>query len=219
MTQTPKDVPAEVLAQLGNRVQHALRAFTPDDAKALKATVGTFPASEVYDLTELLTSMGIGEAAVTILSERGAPTPVAWTMLRPPSSSMAPLDPAVMVEQVAASPLAAEYATAVDRESAYELLLARVAPDPEPAGQPAPQEVPYDEPEQDRAARARWPPCSAPASSAASRGPRRARPGARSAARCSAPRRGAAAPPAGAEPPRPARRCLTTCCLLSMHTR
>jgi hypothetical protein len=93
VTQTPKDVPAEVLAQLGNRVQHALRAFTPDDAKALKATVSTFPASDVYDLRELLTSMGIGEAAVTILSERGAPTPVAWTLLRPPASLMAPLDP------------------------------------------------------------------------------------------------------------------------------
>src|SRR5919107_751969 len=95
ITQNPADVPESVLSQLGNRVQHALRAFTPDDAKALKATVGTFPASKVYDLTELLTSMGIGEAAVTILSERGAPPPVAWTMLRPPTSLMAQLDPAV----------------------------------------------------------------------------------------------------------------------------
>ena len=146
VTQTPKDVPGEVLAQLGNRVQHALRAFTPDDAKALKATVGTFPASEIYDLTELLTSMGIGEAAVTILSERGAPTPVAWTMLRPPSSSMSPLDPAAAAELVAASPLAADYATPVDRESAYELLLARVAPELAEVKQPAVQEESYDEP-------------------------------------------------------------------------
>ena len=82
-----------MLAQLGNRVQHALRAFTPDDAKALKATVGTFPTSEAYDLEELLTSLGIGEAVVTVLSERGAPTPVAWTRLRPPPSLMAPARP------------------------------------------------------------------------------------------------------------------------------
>src|SRR5829696_9369036 len=67
VTQTPKDVPADVLAQLANRVQHALRAFTPDDAKALRATVSTFPKSEFYDLEELLPSLGIGEAAVTIL--------------------------------------------------------------------------------------------------------------------------------------------------------
>ena len=130
VTQTPKDVPAEVLAQLGNRVQHALRAFTPDDAKALKATVSTFPTGDVYDLGALLTSMGIGEAAVTILSERGAPTPVAWTLLRPPASLMAPLPPQVVAELVAGSELAREYGAVVDRESAYELLLARVAPEP-----------------------------------------------------------------------------------------
>ncbi len=80
VTQTPKDVPKDVLAQLGNRVQHALRAFTPDDAKALKATASTFPNSG-YDLEEVLTQLGIGEAVVTVLSERGAPTPVAWTKL------------------------------------------------------------------------------------------------------------------------------------------
>ncbi len=134
VTQTPKDVPSEVLAQLGNRVQHALRAFTPDDAKALKATVGTFPRSEAYDLTELLTSMGIGEAAVTILSERGAPTPVAWTLMRPPASSMSPVDPAVQQQLVAASSLLARYGTVLDRDSAYEKLLAKVSP-------PAPQDA------------------------------------------------------------------------------
>ena len=139
VTQTPKDVPSEVLAQLGNRVQHALRAFTPDDAKALKATVGTFPASKVYDLTELLTSMGIGEAAVTILSERGAPTPVAWTMLRPPTSLMAQLDPAVQTQMVATSALKDDYSAVVDRESAYELLAAKHAPEPE---EEAAQEAP-----------------------------------------------------------------------------
>ncbi len=134
VTQTPKDVPADVLAQLGNRVQHALRAFTPDDAKALKATVGTFPKSEVYeDVGALLTSLGIGEAVVTILSERGAPTPIAWTRLRPPASSMGQLDAARQQALVAASPLQATYGTAVDRDSAYERLLAKLTPAPPPA--------------------------------------------------------------------------------------
>jgi uncharacterized protein len=131
VTQTPKDVPGDVLAQLGARVQHALRAFTPQDAKALKATVSTFPESS-YDLQRLLTELGIGEAVVTVLSESGAPTPVAWTRLRAPQSLMAPADPAVVQGAIAASPLQAKYGTAVDRESAYEMLSARLAA-PEPA--------------------------------------------------------------------------------------
>ncbi len=137
VTQTPKDVPPDVLAQLGNRVQHALRAFTPQDAKALKATVSTFPKSG-YDLTELLTQLGTGEAVVTVLSERGAPTPVAWTRMRAPQSAMAPADQAVLDQIVANSPLAAQYGQVVDRESAYELLAARLAP--------APAEAPQDQP-------------------------------------------------------------------------
>ncbi len=146
VTQTPKDVPEDVLGQLGNRVQHALRAFTPNDAKALKATVSTFPNS-TYDLEEVLTQLGIGEAVVTVLSEKGAPTPVAWTLLRPPRSLMAQLDPAQQQAIVTASPMQAEYGTAVDRDSAYERLLAKLAPlpapaepSPEPAPAPAPQE-------------------------------------------------------------------------------
>ncbi|KQX49355.1 MULTISPECIES: helicase HerA-like domain-containing protein [unclassified Streptomyces] len=123
VTQTPRDVPGEVLAQLGNRVQHALRAFTPDDAKALKATVRTFPNSP-YDLEEVLTGLGTGEAVVTVLSERGAPTPVAATRLRAPESLMGPVDAAVLDAAVKASPLHGRYAEAVDRESAYEKLTA-----------------------------------------------------------------------------------------------
>jgi len=125
VTQTPKDVPADVLAQLGNRVQHALRAFTPADAKALKATASTFPHSS-YDLEEVLTQLGIGEAVITVLSDRGAPTPVAWTRLRAPRSRMAPADPAVLSAVVAASPLREKYAEQMDRDSAYERLAARV---------------------------------------------------------------------------------------------
>ncbi|MFI7635953.1 helicase HerA-like domain-containing protein [Nonomuraea sp. NPDC049400] len=126
VTQTPKDVPADVLAQLGARVQHALRAFTPQDAKALKATISTFPESS-YDLERLLTEVGIGEAVVTVLSETGAPTPVAWTRLRAPQTLMAPSSPEVIQGVIAASPLQRKYGTAVDRQSAYEILSAKLA--------------------------------------------------------------------------------------------
>ena len=121
VTQSPKDVPADVLAQLGNRVQHALRAFTPDDAKALRDAIRTYP-NTAYDMEKLLTSLGIGEAVITVLSERGAPTPVAWTRMRAPESLMAPSPDALLDKAVAASPLAAKYATAVERESALEML-------------------------------------------------------------------------------------------------
>ena len=140
VTQTPKDVPNDVLSQLGNRVQHALRAFTPDDAKALKATVQTFPHS-AYDLDELLTTLGIGEAVVTVLSETGAPTPVAWTRMRAPQSLMGPTPEADADQLIAASPLQAKYGKEVDRESAYELLNKKIEKAPAPAeGDPEPPE-------------------------------------------------------------------------------
>ena len=149
ITQTPKDVPAEILGQLGNRVQHALRAFTPDDAKALKATVSTFPKSPFYDLEQLLTGMGIGEAAVTILSETGVPTPVVHTRMTPPVSKMGP---ASDVEgRAKSSPLWAKYGERVDNQSAREILAARMAA-PEAAAAPvataagAPASTPAPEP-------------------------------------------------------------------------
>ncbi len=126
VTQTPKDVPADVLAQLGSRVQHQLRAFTPDDAKALRATVSTYPHSG-YDLEETLTVLGTGEAIVTVMNEKGAPSPVAWTRLRAPQASMSPSPDAAIDAAVAASPLLAKYGTAIDRESAHELLTKRMA--------------------------------------------------------------------------------------------
>ena len=135
VTQTPKDVPGEILGQLGNRVQHALRAFTPEDSKALRATVSTFPKSEFYDLEALLTGMGIGEAAVTILSESGVPTPVVDTRISPPLSRMGPAD---SVEATAkASPLWSKYGERVDNQSAREMLAARME-------QPAAAETPAD---------------------------------------------------------------------------
>ncbi|WP_106814728.1 helicase HerA-like domain-containing protein [Microbacterium timonense] len=125
VTQTPKDVPADVLAQLGSRVQHALRAFTPDDAKALRATVGTYPTSG-YDLERVLQELGTGEAIVTVMSEKGAPTPVAWTRLRAPQGLMSPTPDPAIEAAVKASPLLAKYGTPIDRESAREILAAKM---------------------------------------------------------------------------------------------
>ena len=125
VTQTPKDVPSDVLAQLGSRVQHALRAFTPDDAKALRATVGTYPKSG-YDLERVLQELGTGEAIVTVMSEKGAPTPVAWTRLRAPQGLMSPTPDPAIEAAVKASTLLAKYGTAIDRESAREMLAAKM---------------------------------------------------------------------------------------------
>jgi DNA helicase HerA-like ATPase len=126
VTQTPKDVPEDVLAQLGNRIQHALRAHTPDDERALKATVRTFPKTAFYELGQTLTSLGIGEAVVTVLDSRGVPTPVVATRMIPPASRMAPLTPEELQADIRESSLLAEYGTAVDRESAREMLAARM---------------------------------------------------------------------------------------------
>jgi len=147
VTQLPDDVPEEVLAQLGNRVQHALRAFTPRDAKALKAAVTTYPKTSDYDLEEDLTQLGTGEAMITILSERGAPTPVVWTKLCPPTSLMAAIPVETVDSAAKASPLWAHYAEEIDRESARERLEAKAAAGgPPPAPAPAePQARPKEE--------------------------------------------------------------------------
>lgn len=125
VTQNPKDLPADVLGQLGSRVQHALRAFTPDDAKALRQAVGTYPHSG-YDLERVLQELGTGEAIVTVMSEKGAPTPVAWTRLRAPEGLMSPAPDALVEQLVAASPLLSAYGTPIDRESAREILTAKM---------------------------------------------------------------------------------------------
>ncbi|MDO3637709.1 helicase HerA-like domain-containing protein [Mycolicibacterium arseniciresistens] len=132
-TQLPTDVPNEVLSQLGARIQHALRAFTPDDEKALNKTVRTYPKTDVYELKSALTSLGIGEAVVTVLSERGVPTPVAWTRMRAPRSLMDTIGTEAITAVAKASPLQAEYGQTVDRDSAYERLAAKLAPPPEVA--------------------------------------------------------------------------------------
>ena len=108
-TQLPTDIPNDVLSQLGARVQHALRAFTPDDQAALSKTVRTYPKTDVYDLESALTSLGIGEAVVTVLSEKGAPTPVAWTRMRVPRSLMGAINDDALKAAVKSSPLQAKY--------------------------------------------------------------------------------------------------------------
>ncbi len=126
-TQSPSDVPSSVLSQLGNRIQHALRAYTPEDADALRKAARTFPMTTHYDVERTITSLGIGEALVTVLSPKGVPTPLAATRLVPPDSRMAPLTDAELSAVVAASPLATRYGPTIDRESAHEIITARLA--------------------------------------------------------------------------------------------
>jgi uncharacterized protein len=139
VTQSPTDVPSSVLAQLGNRVQHALRAFTPDDADALRKTARTFPVTSHYDVEQTITSLGTGEALVTVLSPRGTPTPLAATRLLPPDSLMAAIADTDLQARIAASPFATKYGQTIDRESAYEMITARLAAAKQAAAQAAAQ--------------------------------------------------------------------------------
>lgn len=122
VTQNPTDVPEEVLGQLGLKVQHALRAFTAKDRKAIKLTAQNYPDSDYYDTTEVLTSLGIGEALVSALDEKGRPTPLAATMMRAPMSRMDVLTDTELAALLSKSKLTKKYNETVDRESAYELL-------------------------------------------------------------------------------------------------
>jgi DNA helicase HerA-like ATPase len=122
ITQTPKDVDEDVLAQLGNRVQHAIRAFTPKDAKNVKATASTFPTSDYVDVVKSLTTLGTGEALMTVLDPKGVPTIVAAAQVLAPCSSMTAIDDAQYQRVVTASAIAGKYATAINRESAHEML-------------------------------------------------------------------------------------------------
>ncbi len=125
-TQNPQDVPASVLSQLGLKVQHALRAFTAADRKSIRQAAQNFPETEYYDVDELLTQLGIGEAFVTILNEKGIPTPLVHTMLVPPRSRMDILSEAEIDSIAKGSKLVAKYAEAKDNISAYEILMAKI---------------------------------------------------------------------------------------------
>ncbi len=125
VTQTPKDVPGDVLAQLANRVQHALRAHTPDDEAALRATARTYPKTAFYDLEETLTMLGVGEAVVSGLDPKGRPAPVVACRLVPPIGRMDTLTPDEFKAELSQSDLMREYATSLNRESAHEVLARR----------------------------------------------------------------------------------------------
>ncbi|MGH6945092.1 MAG: helicase HerA-like domain-containing protein, partial [Geminicoccaceae bacterium] len=122
ISQNPLDVPDDVLGQLGNRVQHALRAFTPRDQKAVRSAAETFRANPKFDVTEAITQLGVGEALVSMLEAKGAPGIVERTLIRPPSSRMGPATPEERAKVMAASPVSGRYDQLVDRESAYEVL-------------------------------------------------------------------------------------------------
>lgn len=125
-TQNPQDIPAPILSQLGLKVQHALRAFTAADRKTIKQAAENFPETEFYQTDELLTQMGIGEALVTLLNEKGIPTPLVHTLLCPPRSRMDVLSEDEIQSLVSASKLASKYAKEIDSESAYEILNAKL---------------------------------------------------------------------------------------------
>lgn len=129
VTQDPTDVPDEVLGQLGMKMQHALRAFTEKDRKAIKTIAENFPPSEFYNTADLLTALGIGEALVTVLNEKGIPTPLVHTYLVAPHSRMDVLTEQEQDEIVATSELAGEYNSEIDRESAYEILSGKLMKD------------------------------------------------------------------------------------------
>ena len=149
-TQLPTDLPNDVLSQLGARVQHALRAFTPDDQKALSKTVRTYPKTDVYDLESALTSLGIGEAVVTVLSEKGAPTPVAWTRMRVPRSLMGAIGTDAIAAAAKSSPLQAKYGQTIQQPSELEAPQpappSPQAPPPQGKNDPVPYPDPYDIP-------------------------------------------------------------------------
>jgi uncharacterized protein len=136
-TQTPTDIPAPILAQLGMKVQHALRAFTAQDRKAIKQAAENYPLTEFYKTDELLTALGIGEALVTVLNEKGIPTPLVHTMICAPGSRMGTLAPEELQQAIGSSSLSGKYNQAIDRESAFEMLSAKIqqaAPVPAMAG-------------------------------------------------------------------------------------
>ncbi|MEZ5535730.1 MAG: helicase HerA-like domain-containing protein [Thiolinea sp.] len=125
ITQNPLDIPDAVLGQLGNRIQHALRAFTPRDQKAVRAAAQTFRTNPALDTEETITNMGVGEALVSMLEDKGIPGIVQRTLIRPPQSLIGPADPAITADLVRTSPFAGKYERMLDRESAYEILQER----------------------------------------------------------------------------------------------
>ncbi len=234
VTQNPTDLPDGVLAQLGNRVQHALRAFTPNDKKALADTADTFPTTDHYDVRATLQGLGTGEALITVLDPDGSPTPTVATRMVAPRSTMDPVDGEQTQQVAAQGDLGDKYAEELDRESAREVLAARLertapagpdadmpdadtpgdgAPEPPasepPASEPPASEPPASEPEPgpspSRASRGCRHPAGAPSRTSPRRSPRTAtRPWSAAVSRCCV--ACSARADAGDEAPRPRRR-------------
>jgi len=133
-TQNPTDVPDAILGQLGLKIQHALRAFTPKDRQMINKTAENYPESEFYNVPELLTSLGMGEALITALDEKGRPTPLAATLLRSPFGRMDVLTPEEIDDIINSSKLVPFYNREIDRESAFEILTERIEQRAENAG-------------------------------------------------------------------------------------
>ena len=127
ISQSPLDLPEEVLGQMGLKIQHALRAYTPKERKVIRAVAGSFRENPAFDTEAIITELGTGEALVSVLDEKGAPRPVERTLIRPPESRIGPLKAAERKAHIADSPMAGKYDKAIDRESAYEMLSARAA--------------------------------------------------------------------------------------------
>jgi DNA helicase HerA-like ATPase len=127
VTQNPVDIPDAVLAQLGNRVQHALRAYTPKEQKAVRAAADSFRPNPDFSTEEVITQMGVGEALVSVLEDKGIPSIVGRTLIRPPSGKVGPLTPEERRALIVSSPVAGQYDTVIDRESAYEVLQRKTA--------------------------------------------------------------------------------------------
>jgi uncharacterized protein len=144
VTQNPLDIPNSVLAQLGNRIQHALRAYTPREQKAVKTAAETFRPNPAFNTEKTITELAVGEALVSVLDLKGVPTMVERTLIRPPSGRLGPITPEERAERIKASPLHGQYDRPIDRESAYEILAARSArslPD-KAAPRPSPERPP-----------------------------------------------------------------------------
>ena len=136
ITQNPLDVPETVLGQLGNRAQHALRAFTPRDQRAVKVAAETFRPNKAFDAAEAITELGVGEALLSFLDAKGVPFPVERCFIAPPQGRIGPATPEERAAVMAASPLAGKYDKAVDRQSAYEILTGRVTASAHPEAAP-----------------------------------------------------------------------------------
>jgi hypothetical protein len=146
VTQNPLDVPDDVSSQLGNRIQHALRAYTPREQKAVRAAAETFRPNPAFKTVDAITTLGTGEALVSVLEGKGAPTMVERTLIRPPSSRLGPLTPTERQQAVNTSPVAGQYDTEIDRESAYEVLAGQDAKEEKAAAAAAAEKAAAEKP-------------------------------------------------------------------------